>query len=195
MRCSGSQNGIGDVALSGMGIRVGKVWRVEAKGGGISKILRANGQVLQGEGRCVPTYHEVNLQGMMNEADMNFIMDEVFINGGRAIREVYDADPKTPVIISTSGTSPCQPCGAREGLQGVGAVAVDDYYRQLIANEEVMEVVDALNLNISDHFNGYGMMDGEIIPNCWTQYDLARNWIRRIIFQKDSFFGVVDCVG
>jgi beta-glucosidase/6-phospho-beta-glucosidase/beta-galactosidase len=72
-------------------------------------------------------YHEVNLQGMMNEADMNFIINEVFINGGRAIRKVYDAEPKTPVIISTSGTSPCQPCGAREGLKGVGAVAVDDY--------------------------------------------------------------------
>ena len=43
-------------------------------------------------------------------------LNEVFINGGRAIRKVYDAEPKTPVIISTSGTSPCQPCGAREGL-------------------------------------------------------------------------------
>jgi hypothetical protein len=32
-------------------------------------------------------YHEVNLQGMMNEADMNFIINEVFINGGRAIRK------------------------------------------------------------------------------------------------------------
>ena len=120
-------------------------------------------------------YHEVNLQGMMNEADMNFIINEVFINGGRAIRKVYDAEPKTPVIISTSGTSPCQPCGAREGLKGVGAVAVDDYYNQLIANKEMMKVVDALNLNISDHANGYGMMDGKIIPNCWTQYDLARS--------------------
>ena len=138
-------------------------------------------------------YHEVNLQGMMNEADMNFIMDEVFINGGRAIREVYDSDPETPVIISTSGTSPCQPCGAREGLQGVGAVAVDDYYRQLIANEEVMDVVDALNLNISDHFNGYGMMDGELIPNCWTQYDLARerldkaNYFSKKILSAESW--------
>ena len=120
-------------------------------------------------------YHEVNLQGMMNEADMNFIINEVFINGGRAIRKVYDAEPKTPVIISTSGTSPCQPCGAREGLKGVGAVAVDDYYNQLIANKEMMDVVDALNLNISDHANGYGKMDGKIIPNCWTQYDLARS--------------------
>lgn len=138
-------------------------------------------------------YHEVNLQGMMNEADMNFIISEVFINGGRAIREVYDSDPKTPVIISTSGTSPCQPCGAREGLRGVGAVAVDDYYDQLVANKEMMEVVDALNLNISDHSNGYGMMDGELIPNCWTQYDLARtkldkaNYFSKKILSSESW--------
>ena len=119
-------------------------------------------------------YHEVNLQGMMNGADINFIIGEIFTNGAKAIRKVYDAPPKKHVIISTSGTSPCQPCGALEGLKGVGAVAVDDYYDQLIANEEMMKQVDALNLNISDHFNGYGMMDGQLIPNCWTQYDLAR---------------------
>ncbi|MBT5717089.1 MAG: hypothetical protein HOI70_09260 [Opitutae bacterium] len=138
-------------------------------------------------------YHEVNLQGMMNEADMNFIIKEVFTNGGKAIREVYDADPKTPVIVSTSGTSPCQPCGARKGLKGVGAVAVDDYYRQLVADKEMMKVVDALNLNISDHANGYGMMDGKLIPNCWTQYDLARakldkaNYFSKKILSAESW--------
>jgi hypothetical protein len=119
-------------------------------------------------------YHEVNLQGMMNEADMNFIKDEIFTNGAKAIRSVYNREPQAHVIVSTSGTSPCQPCGAREGLKGVGAVAVDDYYDQLVADKELMAQVDALNLNISDHFNGYGMMDGALIPNCWTQYDLAR---------------------
>ncbi len=119
-------------------------------------------------------YHEVNLQGMMNEADMNFIKEEIFTNGAKAIRSVYDKEPQAHVIVSTSGTSPCQPCGAREGLKGVGAVAVDDYYDQLVADKELMSQVDALNLNISDHFNGYGMMDGALIPNCWTQYDLAR---------------------
>ncbi len=138
-------------------------------------------------------YHEVNLQGMMNEADMNFIMNEIFANGGKAIRDVYDADPETPVIISTSGTSPCQPCGVRKGLKGVGAEAVEDYYRQLIANKGMMKVVDALNLNISDHYNGYGMMDGEIIPNCWTQYDLARtqldeaNYFSKKILSSESW--------
>ena len=131
-------------------------------------------------------YHEVNLQGMMNEADMNFIKEEIFTNGAKAIRSVYDKEPQTHVIVSTSGTSPCQPCGAREGLKGVGAVAVDDYYDQLIADKELMNQVDALNLNISDHFNGYGMMDGALIPNCWTQYDLARGKVgcSQLPFQK-----------
>jgi len=138
-------------------------------------------------------YHEVNLQGMMNGAGMDFIIDEIFINGGRAIRKIYDADPKTPVIISTSGTSPCQPCGSRAGLKGKGAEAVDDYYNQLIENKEVMEVVDALNLNISDHANGYGKMDSKIIPNCWTQYDLARskldkaNYFSKKILSSESW--------
>ena len=51
---------------------------------------------------------------------------------------------------------------------------MDDYYDQLIASEELMKEVDALNMNVSDHFNGYGMMDGLIIPNVWGQYDLVR---------------------
>jgi hypothetical protein len=138
-------------------------------------------------------YHEVNLQGMMNGAGMDFIIEEIFTNGGRAIRKVYDAEPKTPVIVSTSGTSPCQPCGSRAGLKGRGAEAVDDYYNQLIGNKEVMEVVDALNLNISDHANGYGKMDSKIIPNCWTQYDLARskldkaNYFSKKILSSESW--------
>ena len=138
-------------------------------------------------------YHEVNLQGMMNGAGMDFIIDEIFTNGGRAIRKVYDAEPRTPVIVSTSGTSPCQPCGSRAGLKGKGAEAVDDYYNQLIDNKEVMGVVDALNLNISDHANGYGKMDSKIIPNCWTQYDLARtkldkaNYFSKKILSSESW--------
>ena len=138
-------------------------------------------------------YHEVNLQGMMKGADMKFIVDEIFTNGAKAIRKVYNEKPEEHVIISTSGTSPCQPCDAREGLKGVGAVAVNDYYDQLIANQEMMNQVDALNLNISDHANGYGMMDGKIIPNCWTQYDLARskldkaNYLSKTILSSESW--------
>ena len=67
-------------------------------------------------------------------------------------------------------------------------MAVDDYYNQLIASKEVMEVVDALNLNISDHSNGYGKMDGKIIPNSgpsmiWPEL----NWTRRITSPKRFF--------
>ena len=50
---------------------------------------------------------------------------------------------------------------------------MDDYYDQLVADKELMSQVDALNLNISDHLNGYGMMDSQLIPNCWKQYDLT----------------------
>ena len=120
-------------------------------------------------------YHEVNLQGMMKEADSDFIIEEIFKKGAKAVRLVYDQEPKLPVIISTSGTSPCEACGTLAGLKGKGAVAVDDYYDQQIANTGMMEEVDALNMNVSDHFNGYGMMDGKIIPHVWGQYDLVRN--------------------
>ena len=120
-------------------------------------------------------YHEVNLQGMMKEADSRFIIDEIFNKGAKAVRSVYDREPRMPVIISTSGTSPCEGCGSLAGLKGKGAVAVDDYYDQQIASTEMMNGVDALNMNISDHFNGYGMMDGQIIPHVWGQYDLVRS--------------------
>ena len=120
-------------------------------------------------------YHEVNLQGMMNEADSRFIIDEIFNKGAKAVRSVYDREPRMPVIISTSGTSPCEGCGSLAGLKGKGAVAVDDYYDQQIASTEMMNGVDALNMNVSDHFNGYGMMDGQIIPHVWGQYDLVRS--------------------
>jgi len=121
-------------------------------------------------------YHEVNLEGMMKDGDIQFIIDEIFKNGARAIRKVYDSAPQLPVIISTSGTSPCEACGALEGLKGgKGAIAVNDYYDQLIASAEMLQEVEALNMNVSDHFNGYGMMDGQIIPHVWGQYDLVRN--------------------
>jgi len=113
---------------------------------------------------------------MMKEADSQFIIEEIFEEGAKAIRRVYDKDPKMPVVISTSGTSPCEACGSLEGLKGgKGAVAVDDYYDQQIDSTSMMHEVDALNMNVSDHFNGYGMMDGKIIPNVWSQYDLVRS--------------------
>jgi hypothetical protein len=119
-------------------------------------------------------YHEANLKGMMEDGDIDFLMSEIFIKGARVIRDVYAAPPSKPVLVSTSGCSPCEACPSLAGLKGSGALAVEDYYRRLIGNKELMDLVDGLNMNVSDNFNGYGMMDGDIIPNVWTQYDLIR---------------------
>ena len=176
------------VALSGMGIRKWKRWCLETQAGEYPKFVARMAKYFKGRVGAYQLYHEVNLQGMMNGADMNFIKEEIFTKGAKAIHAVYEAEPQAHVIVSTSGTSPCQPCEAREGLKGVGAVAVDDYYDQLISDKELMAQIDALNLNISDHFNGYGMMDGALIPNCWTQYDLAREkWMQPTTAPKKSY--------
>ena len=119
---------------------------------------------------------------------MDFIIDEIFINGGKAIRKVYDSEPKTPVIVSTSEHLHASHV-VLVPAKGHSAEAVDDYYNQPIENKEVMKVVDALNLNISDHANGYGKMDSKIIPNCWTQYDLVRSKLDKAnYFSKKKYF-------
>ena len=118
--------------------------------------------------------HEANLQGLMNGADINFMIDEILTKGAQTIRSIYDAEPVVPVLISTTGMSPCEPCGARAGLNGNGAKAVNHFYDLMIAHPQLMKAVDALNLNVSDHSSGYGNMDGDIIPSVWAQYDLVR---------------------
>ena len=40
--------------------------------------------------------HEVNLQGLMEGGDVDFLIEEVFIRGGQAIRDVYAAEPAEP---------------------------------------------------------------------------------------------------
>lgn len=37
-----------------------------------------------------------------------------------------------------------------------------------------MKTVDALNINVSDHYDGYGNMDGAYIASSWGNYDLVR---------------------
>lgn len=118
--------------------------------------------------------HEANLQGLMHGADINFMINDILLKGAQTIREVYEAEPTVPVIVSTTGMSPCETCGARKGLDGIGARAVSHFYDLMIANKQLMNTVDALNLNVSDHFDGYGCMDGSIIPSVWGQYDLVR---------------------
>jgi len=109
---------------------------------------------------------------MLSGADVNFLIEDMFIKGAKVIREVYG---DRPVIISTSGCSPCEACTAIGGL-GVtkGAEAVNNYYDALIANKELMSLVDALNMNVSDQNDGSGAMDGAYIDSTWGNYDLVR---------------------
>jgi hypothetical protein len=118
--------------------------------------------------------HEANLEGLMQGADIDFVINDILLQGAQTIRKVYDSEPVQPVLVSTTGMSPCEPCQAREGLDGNGAQAVNHFYDLMIAHPQLMQSVDALNLNVSDHGNGYGNMDGKIIPSVWAQYDLVR---------------------
>ena len=118
--------------------------------------------------------HEANLEGLMRGADMDFVLSEILTDGARAIREVYAADPVMPVLVSTTGMSPCQNCNTREGLKGTGGWAVSQFYDQVIARKDLMQQIDAINLNVSDNSDGYGCMDGSYVPSVWGNYELAR---------------------
>jgi hypothetical protein len=119
--------------------------------------------------------HEVNLQGLMEGADVDFLIEEVFVRGGQAIRDVYAAEPAEPVIISTSGMSPCEGCGQMAGLADKGGRGVNEMYDRYVASQSLLKTVDALNLNVSDQNDGYGGMDGSFVPSVWGNYDLVRN--------------------
>ena len=106
------------MALPWLGSESGKAGAWKPRVGEYPAFTERMAKHFKGRVDAFQLYHEVNLQGMMNGAGMDFIIDEIFINGGKAIRKVYDSEPKTPVIVSTSGTSPCQPCGSRAGLKG-----------------------------------------------------------------------------
>ena len=118
--------------------------------------------------------HEANLQGLMEGADIDFIINKILLDGGRTIRAIYDAEPAIPVLISTTGMSPCEPCPATKGLSGRGGRAVGHFYDLMIGNPDLMQTVDALNLNVSDHANGYGRID-DSIATVWDQYQLVRS--------------------
>ncbi|MEC7293937.1 MAG: hypothetical protein VXU46_03495 [Planctomycetota bacterium] len=119
--------------------------------------------------------HEVNNQGLMQGADVNFLIDEIFIQGAQAVRKIYNEEPKLPVLISTSGMSPCENCGQMKGLAAKGGRGVNELYDRYVASKELMEVVDALNLNVSDQNDGYGGMDGSFVSSVWGNYELIRN--------------------
>ncbi len=117
--------------------------------------------------------HEANLQGLMKGADIEFIINDVLLIGAQTIRSVYQSEPATPVLVSTTGMSPCAACAVTKGLDGRGGQAVNQFYDMMIARSELMQTVDALNLNVSDHGSGYGRID-DVIPSVWAQYDLVR---------------------
>ncbi len=119
-------------------------------------------------------YHEANLEFMMEGATIDFLLNEVFLGANKVIREVYG---DTPVLISTSGCSPCQGCPPVKGLDidgAKGAEAVSNYYDAIINHKELINSIDALNMNVSDQNDGTGAMDGAFMPSTWGNYDLAR---------------------
>ena len=118
--------------------------------------------------------HEANNQGLMHGADVDFIINDILLKGAQVIRSVYEAEPAAPVLISTTGMSPCETCGPREGLDGQGGRAVNHFYDLMVGHKELMQNVDALNINVSDHADGYGNMDGSYVPSAWGNYDLVR---------------------
>ena len=130
--------------------------------------------------------HESNLQGMMNGADIDFVINDILIAGAQAVRTVYQQEPATPVIVSTNGMSPCENCPVTKGLSGKGGSAVDQFYSLMISNSKLMELVDALNLNVSDQNDGYGNMDGSYVPSVWGNYDLARSKLDAAGYQSKA---------
>ena len=123
--------------------------------------------------------HETNLKSIMPGADLEFLHNEIFIKGAEAVRKVYNSPPKAHVLVSTSGCSPCQGCPILQGLKGIGGEAVDDFYEHMVTNKRLMSLVDSLNINVSDHHDGYGMMDGSFITSTWGNYDLVRRKMDR----------------
>jgi len=130
--------------------------------------------------------HEANLQGLMIGADVNFIINDIFIEGAQTIRAVYEAEPRHAVLVSTSGMSPCEGCEARQGLDGKGGRAVNQFYDVMIATPKLMKLIDALNLNVSDQNDGYGNMDGSYVPSVWGNYEFARRKLDAADYRSKS---------
>jgi len=108
----------------------------------------------------------------MRGATMDFLVEEIFIAGARRIREIYGEEP---VIISTSGTSPCTGCPTMSGLDGLmGGEGMNRFYDYLLIHPELIEVVDAFNQNVTDNKDGFGGADGIHVPSTWGNYDLIR---------------------
>ena len=147
---------------------------VRPKDGRFAEFVGRIARHFKGQVHAYQLSHEVNLQGMMKGGDVDFLIQEIFIAGARSIREVYAAEPARPVLISTSGMSPCENCGVMAGLAAKGGRGVNELYDRLVASSELMDVVDGLNLNVSDQNDGYGSMDGSFVSSVWGNYELVR---------------------
>lgn len=152
----------------------GKAGPWKPKRGEYKKFVTRMARHFRGRVGSYQLHHEANLKSMMEDGNIDFLISEMFIPGAMAIRSIYNEHPAQPVLISPGGTSPCEACPKLDGLKGEGAVALEDFYERLASNAELMPLVDSLNLNVSDHLNGYGMMDGKIIKAVWDHYDLVR---------------------
>ena len=152
----------------------GKAGGVQAKEGHYAAFVERIARHFKGRVYAYQLAHEANLKMHLNDGDMDYMISEVFTKGARAIRKVYGEAPAAPVIISTSGCSPCFGCDTVDGLNATGGLAINNFYDQLIASSEMMNEIDALNLNVSDQNDGYGTVDGAYVASVWGNYDLAR---------------------
>jgi hypothetical protein len=152
----------------------GKAGGVQAKPGLYPAFVERIARHFKGRVHAYQLAHEANLKMHLNDGDMDYMISEVFTKGARAIRKVYGKTPTAPVIISTSGCSPCFGCETVDGLNATGGLAINNFYDQLIASSEMMKEIDALNLNVSDQNDGYGTVDGAYVASVWGNYDLAR---------------------
>ena len=153
----------------------GKAGGVRAKDGLYAAFVERIARHFKGKVHAYQLAHEANLKMHLDDGDMDYMITEVFTNGAKAIRKVYNEAPAEAVIISTSGCSPCFGCDTVDGLNATGGLAINNFYDQLIASTEMMEQIDALNLNVSDQNDGYGTVDGAYVASVWGNYDLARN--------------------
>ena len=152
----------------------GKAGGVRPKDGYRAAFLERIARHFKGRVHAYQLAHEANLRGFLYDGDFDVLLEEFFIKCARSVRAVYAEEPAEPVIVTTAGCSPCDGCEALPGLGAQGAAAIHNYYELLARSDELMELVDGLNLNVSDHFDGTGNADGSYIPSVWANYDIAR---------------------
>ena len=99
----------------------GKAGGVRAKDGLYSAFVERIARHFKGRVHAYQLAHEANLKMHLNDGDMDYMISEVFTKGAKAIRKVYGDEP---VIISTSGCSPCFGCDTVDGLNATGGLAI-----------------------------------------------------------------------